>query len=94
MKSKQKKSWLTSVQANSFRILTTYISLIIWVAQQRYQLLQVSRQPFLRGLRKVENLISGVLEIFSKKICAGMLIRDLRVADIVLLMKLDEGYRQ
>ena len=82
------------MQANSFRILTTYISLIIWVAQQRYQPLQVSRKPFLRGLRKVEDISSGGLEIFSNKICAGMLIRDLRVADIVLLMKRDGGHRQ
>ena len=82
------------MQANSFRILTTYISLIIWVAQERYQPLQVSRQPFLRGLRKVEDLSSGGLEIFSNKICAGIPIRDLRVADIVLLMKRDGGHRQ
>ena len=82
------------MQANSFRILTTYISLIIWVAQQRYQPLQVSRKPFLRGLRKVEDLSSGRLEIFSNKICAGMLIRDLKVADILLLMKRDGGHRQ
>ena len=56
--------------------------------------MQVSRQPFLRGLRKVEDLSSGGLEIFSNKICAGMLIRDLRVADIVLMMKRDGGHRQ
>ena len=74
VKGKQ-KSWLTSVQANSFRILTTYISLIIWVAQQRYQLLQVSRHPFLRGFRKVKNLISEWLEIFSKKYARGCLFR-------------------
>ena len=82
------------MQANSFRILTTYILLIIWVAQQRYQPLQVSRKPFSRGLRKVEDLRSGRLKIFSNKICAGMLIRDLKVADIVLLMKSDVGHRQ
>ena len=42
----------------------------------------------------MEDLSSGRLEIFSNKICAGMLIRDLRVTDIVLLMKRDEGHRQ
>ena len=56
--------------------------------------MQVSRQPFLRGLKRVEDLSSGGLEIFSNKICAGMLIRDLRVDDIVLLMKRDGGHRQ
>ena len=49
--------------------------------------MQVSRQHFLRGLKKVEDLSSGGLEMFSNKICAVMLVRDLRVADIKDLTK-------
>ena len=79
------------MQANSFRILTTYISLIILGSSTKVSTFAGVETTFLRGLRKVEDLSSGGLEIFSNKICAGMLIRYLRVADIVLLMKCDGG---
>ena len=46
-----------------------------------------------RGLEIVlQKNMRGGWKFFCKKICAGMLIRDLRVAEIVLLMKLDGGH--
>ena len=46
------KPRLTSLQANTVWNLVTYVSFIIWITQQNYQLLQVSP-------RKIENMISG-----------------------------------
>ena len=76
---------LTSLEANSFQNLATYISFINWVIQQITYFLQVSP-------RKIENLISGRgaligawIEKFFEKINWGALIRDLRVSSILSL---------
>ena len=72
------KAQLTSLEANTFWNLSTYISFSIWATQQNYQPLSGFSQENWKFTKQGALIRAGIGKFFEKRNWEGTLIRDLR----------------